>query len=65
MIEAISLRSKSTSGYEFVKWAREKLIDTSNTSLTNYSPYEAVEQTYLKYYDGEISMDVKLSLNKV
>ena len=65
VIEAISLRSKSTTCYEFVKWAREKLNDTNNTSLTNYSPYEAVEQTYLKYYDGEISMDVKLSLNKV
>ena len=65
MIEAISLRSKSTSGYEFIKWVHSILNNNDEVSFLKYSPYEAIEQTYLKYYDGEISMDVKLSLNKV
>ena len=59
MIEAISKRSKSTSGYEFVKWAN-KIINSYNDNNTNIANnYEIVT-----FKNDEVILDIRVSPNE-
>ena len=65
MIEAISLRSKSNSGYDFIKWVNKLIREKKNINFLSKSPNEAENTTYIKYYSGTLELDVNVSSNKV
>lgn len=58
MIEAISKRSKSTSGYEFVKWAN-KLINSYNDN--KIEPSIANNYEIVTFKNDEVILDIRVS----
>ena len=61
MIEAISERSKSISGSEFIMWANELLSQNTNNQLTNISPSQAINYEIVTFNDGDFSINVSVS----
>ena len=61
MIEAISKRSKSTSGYEFVKWAN-KIINSYNDN--NIEPNIANNYEIVTFKNDEVILDIRVSPNE-
>ena len=60
-IKSISDRSKSTSVYTFINWAKEILDSNSNNQLANISPNQANNLSLITFNDGDLSLDVRVS----
>ena len=61
VIEDISLRSNSISGYEFIKWAKEKLQKSTILDTTELLLHKAVNPDDFVFKDGDFSIQVMLS----
>ena len=61
MIEAISKRSKSNSGVEFIKWVKDALFDAQSQNVLNFSPYKALNYDVVVFEDGEVKLDITIS----
>ena len=61
MIEAISLRSKSNSGYEFIKWANDILKSNSKLSIAEFSPNEDIKSKIYPIRGVQVMLDFELA----
>ena len=61
MIEAVSLRSKSTSGYEFIKWARINLPNIKSTKIIELSPNEEIKSKIYNVGGVPVMLDFELA----
>ena len=60
MIEAISKRSKSNSGYDFIKWANDILKSNNNLSIAKFSPNEAIKSKIHQIRGVQVMLDFDL-----
>ena len=61
MIEAISKRSKSNSGDEFIKWANYILKSKNNLSIAKFSPNEAIKSKIYDIRNTKVMLDFELA----
>ena len=60
MIEAISKRSKSNSGDEFIEWANDILKSNNNLSIAKFSPNEAIKSKIHQIRGVQVMLDFDL-----
>ena len=61
MIEAISKRSKSNSGYDFIKWANDILKSNNNLSIAEFSPNEDIKSKIYQIRGVQVMLDFELA----
>ena len=61
MIEEISKRSKSNSGYDFIKWANDILKSNSNLSIAEFSPNETIKSKIYDVRNTKVMLDFELA----
>ena len=61
MIEVISLRSKSTNGYEFVKWSKMNLSNIKTANMIELSPNEEIKSKIHDVDGVPVMLDFELA----
>ena len=54
-------KTKSQSGYDFIKWANELITNYKNNTCTDFSLYEANNYELVTFVGADVTLDIRVS----